>query len=123
MTEGREIGPLISKRDKAVAVPALKVAIIEVHGEKDQDAQEIAVHEFRHAVKDNKLGIYVIPKNGGFEAAEYQPIGSRSKEEVLRILKGPGKDMSTFDMMEEELLQEPPGFVKFIFKILNRLGF
>ncbi len=119
MAEDEEIGPLVSKRDKAVAVPELKRLIEETHGESDLEAKNDAVHEFRHAVKDDKPGSYLVPPKGDIVVAEYKPIGERSREEALKILKGPGKDMSTFDLMEEELLREPSAFEKFIFKILN----
>lgn len=123
MAEDEEIGPLVSKRDKAVAVPKLKELIKRTHGESDLEARDDAVHEFRHAVNDNKPGSYQVPPRGDIVMAEYKPIGGRSREEVLKILKGPGKDMSTFDLMEEELLREPSALEKFVFKILSKLKF
>lgn len=134
MSEREQIGPLMSKREKALAVPRLKQAIKEALNISDKKAQKKAIHEFRHAVQDDKPGYYSGPlkkehivgaewwKPHRIDTVAYEPIGERSRDEELKILKGPGKDMSILDLIEQELFFEDSAFVeKFTRKILKLL--
>lgn len=119
MSEDTEIGPLISKRDKAIATGELKEKLKRERDTSEEEAIGVAIHEARHAFKDKKPGAFRVPPKGNAVIAEYRPIGERTREETIEIAQGPGEDMSGIDSLVVEALAEPPAFIKFVFRIFD----
>lgn len=102
-----KVGTATTNREKAVVASTLRDRAIS-RGISSQEAGDGALEELRHAVKDKrKPGELGLLKTGGRDSAfYYHPIGERTPQEMDRIARAAGRDMSDRDL--EHVIQTQP---------------
>lgn len=98
---------LFSGADKILAYEQAFIAYIK-KGMSRQEAAIHARHEVLHALADFRgTGFFtLITENNELTATGYQPIGSRTTQEIDTIAKAPGKDMSQSDLHVIKLITQ-----------------